>query len=537
MNWRKSLALLLVIVFAVSIAGCGGSNTSSKPTEKTLRVAIGAEPELLDPRRSTGIPETMVENQIFEGLVTRDGTSPAVPGVAEKWEVSADGLKYKFILRANAKWSNGDPVTAHDFEFAWKTTLSPELGSKYADQLYYLKNGQAYNKKQVGADQVGVKALDDRTLEVTLEKPTAYFLNLLSFHTYFPVHKKTVEANASWAADPKTLISNGPFKMAAWAHNSKIELVKNDNYWAKDKVKSNKIDLILSDSATTVLTMFENNQIDAAENPPPPAAEIPRLLKENKMKILPYLGTYYYTLNVTKAPLDNVKVRKALALALDRQALIATLTKSGEKPAMAWVPFGLNDAKPGEDFRKVGGDYFKDKDIETAKKLLAEAGYPDGKGLPPITILYNTSEQHKGIAEAIQEMWKKNLNIQVNLTNQEWKVYLQTRTQGEFQVARSGWIGDYVDPMTFMDMMTSDSGNNHSKWKNAEYDKLVRQAQSTLDQNIRTKAMHDAEKILFDEMPIVPIYFYTSRVLEKSTVKGMLRYVDGAVLMKEAYLE
>ena len=416
--------------------------------------------------------------------------------------------------------------------------LSPELASKYADQLFYIKNGEAYNKKKTTVDQVAVKALDDKTLEITLEAPTPYFLSLTTFHTYYPVHKKTVEANANWNADPKTIIGNGPFKMVSWTHNSKIELAKNEHYWNKGVVKTEKVEINLTDNAKTLVDMFENNQLDTVEpSASLPLAEIPRLIKENKLKIAPYLSTYYYYINVTKAPFDNPKVRRALTLAIDRAKIVELVTRGGEKPAMAWAPYGLPDAKPGDDFRKVGGDYFKDNDIATAQKLLAEAGYPEGKGLPPISLLYNTADQHKVIAEAVQEMWKKNLGVTVNLTNQEWKVYLQTRAEGNYQIARSGWIGDYADAMTFIGNLTTGNGNNHSRWGNPEYDKLVKQAKSTTDASIRMKAMHDAEKILMDELPMIPIYFYTSKCLEKPNVKGIIRDSLGSVYLREAYIE
>ena len=259
--------------------------------------------------------------------------------MAEKWEISSDGLKYKFLLRPGIKWSNGDPVTAYDFEYAWKTTLSADFGSKYAYQLFYVKNGEAYNKQLTTADQVGVKALDDRTLEVLLEKPTAYFLSLTAFHTLYPVPRRIVEANPKWAAEPKTLIGNGPFKINAWVHNSRIELVKNDQYWDAAKVKMSRLDFILTESASTEIAMFDNNQIDMGDNAPP--AEYPRLKKENHLRISPYLGTYFFVFNVTKAPFDNLKVRKALSLAIDRQAIITNVTKGEQIPALAWVPTGL----------------------------------------------------------------------------------------------------------------------------------------------------------------------------------------------------
>lgn len=517
------------------IAGCANSKTTRPDAHKPIRYALESEPETLDPRKMTGSPEMHVVVQIFEGLTTLDANSTPLPAAAERWDVSSDGLTYKFYIRANAKWSNGDPVTAHDFEYAWKTALSPELGSKYADQLYYLKNGEEYNTRKTAADQVGVKALDDKTLEVTLKEPCAYFPSLTAFYTYFPVHKKTVEANPAWASDGKSIIGNGPFKITDWVHNGNMNFVKNEYYWDSAKVKTTALELPIADSNTTRLAMFENNQVDIAMDPP--NAELERLKKENKVTIFPLLATYFYNFNVTKAPFDNVKVRKAFALAIDREAIVQTVTRGGQVPALAWVPPGVPDAKAGDDFRKAGSDFYRNNDIETAKKLLAEAGYPDGKGFPVITITYNTLENHKAIAEALQEMWKKNLGVEVKITNQEWKVFLNTRRQLDFQISRDGWVGDYPDALTFIGLFTSYSGNNSTGWKNSRYDALVAQAKGSLDPAVRMKAMHEAEKILMEDMPIVPIYYYTQPWCIKPNLKGYVRTITDVIYFKEAYVE
>jgi oligopeptide transport system substrate-binding protein len=531
----RNKIIALTLILALAAAAAAGCATATKPAGKHLRYSTGTEPETLDPRKSTGSPEAIAEAQIFEGLTVLNDKDAPVAGVAEKWEVSPDGLTYTFSLRANAKWSNGDPVTAHDFEYSWKSTLDPALGAKYAYQLFYLKNGESYNKGLAAADTVGVKAVDDRTLKVTLEKPTPYFLSLTAFHTYYPVHRKTVAASDKWAADPKTLIGNGPFKVTAWVHNSKLEFAKNEHYWDAAKVKMNKMEFILTDSATTELAMFDNNQIDLGGNVPP--SEIPRLLKEGKLKIAPLLATYFYCFNVTKPPFDNVKVRKAFTLAIDRAAIVKNVTKAGQLPAMAWVPPGLADAAPGSDFRKIGGDYFADNDVATAQRLLAEAGYPGGRGLPPVTLIYNTSEGHKAIAEAVQEMWRKNLGVNVSLANQEWKVFINSRTKGDYQVARHGWTGDYLDPMTFIDMFVPDSGNNDAQYKKPAYEDLVRRAKETNDQAVRMGLMHQAEKLLMDDAVLAPIYYYTNAVLVKPNVKGYVRSITGVFYFKEAYVE
>lgn len=531
-----SIALITVLV-AVVLSGCSSTKTTEKASgAKFIRYSVGVEPETLDPRKSTGMPESKIECQLFEGLTTYAQGDKIVPAAAEKWEISPDGLVYTFTLRSNLKWSNGDPLTAQDFEYSWKTTLSPELASKYADQLYYLKNSEAYNKGKGKAEDVGVKAKDDRTLVVTLHTPASFFPMVLAHHAYYPVHKKTVEANPKWATDFKGFVGNGPFVMTNWTHNSKIELAKNANYWDKAKVKMEKMELFLIDNNSTELSMFESGQLDMGDNPPRP--EFDRLKKENKLVIFPYFGTYYMSFNVTKAPLDNPKVRKALSLAIDRETIVKNIAKGGEIPALAFVPPNAQDSKPGDDFRKVGGDYVKKNDLDTAKKLLAEAGYPDGKGLPPITIIYNTNELHKSVCEALQEMWKKNLGVNVTLANQEWKVFLNSRAKGDYQIARHGWIGDYLDAMTMLGLFVTNGGNNNLQYSNPKYDELIKIAQTSNDPNVRIKAMHDAEKLIVaDDSALAPVYYYTQPSIMKPNLKGLVRSSLGQTYFKEAYLE
>lgn len=530
MSYKKLLAVILAMMMLVTLgAGCRKSGSN----EPVLRYALEAEPATLDPAKSTAIPESLVEAQIFEGLVRLDAKDQPAPGVAEKWDVSADGMKYVFYLRPNAKWSNGEPVTAQDFEFAWKRALSPELASENAYMLFPLKNGQAYNEKKAAADQVGVKAVNDRTLEVTLEKPAAYFVSLMAFHAFYPVHQKTVTASPDkWATDVSTLIGNGPFKISNWVHIGKIEFVKNDNYWDAAAVKLKKMEWPISDSQTTRLTLVENNQADMMVEPP--VVEHDRLAQAGLLKISPYLGVYYYVFNTQQAPFNDPKVRKAFAMAINREPLVKNVIKGGKQPAYAWVAPGLVNAATGKDFREEGGNYAVE-DAALAKKMLAEAGYPDGRGLPPVTILFNTGEMHKSIAEAIQEMWKKNLGVSVNLTNQESKVFLESRTQGAFQIARASWVGDYADPMTFMDVF-KDAGND-AKYSSQAYNRLVQQAQSTNDQKIRMQAMHDAERILFDDAVIIPIYYTTQPFVVKPYVKGYFWSVLGIADFKTAFIE
>jgi oligopeptide transport system substrate-binding protein len=518
---------------AIAIGGC---STSKKKAEGThLRYALSAEPESIDPRMSTSLSAGTVQAQLFEGLTTLDENNRPVAAAAERWEVSPDGRKYVFYLRPGLKWSNGDPVTARDFEYAWKAGLDPELASPNAYMLYCLKNGEAYATKKADASQVGVKAKDEKTLEVELERPTAYFLSLAAFHSYYPLHEKTVAGNSKWSNQAQTVIGNGPFKLTAWVKSSRMELVKNDQYWDAGKVKASKIELFLMDNSSTALSMFESGQLDMADSIPP--SEVPRLLKEGKVKIYPFLGTFYVSFHLAKPPFDNVKVRQAFSLAIDRTAITDKLLRGGQIPAPAFVPPGIADGISSDDFRAKGGALLKDNDFETARKLLAEAGFPDGRGFPVVTFLYNTSESNKMVAEALQEMWKKNLGVQIEVSNQEWKVYWDSLDRHNFQMARESWSGDYPDPLTFLDLYVSGGSNNAPDYRNPAYDKLIAEAQNGIDPVRRMQVLHTAEKMLMDDAVIAPIFFQTNPVLISSRVKGVLRSILGVPYLKSSYLE
>ena len=500
-----------------------------------MRYAVSGEPESIDPRMSTSLSASAVQAQLFEGLTALDENSRPVAAAAESWTVSPDGKKLVFVLRSGLKWSNGDPVTAQDFEYAWKTALSPELASPNAYMLYCLKNGEAYATKKTAAANVGVRAKDERTLEVELERPTAYFLSLTAFHAYYPVHKKTVEANDKWANQPQSLIGNGPFQLKTWVKSSRMELVKSEHYWDGSKVKSPKLELFLLDNSSTALSMFESGQLDMGDSVP--ATEVPRLIKEGKVKVFPFLGTFYVSFNVTKPPFDSQKVRRALTLAIDRKAIAETLLRGGQISALAFVPPGIADASADTDFRKQGADLIKDNDLPTARNLMAEAGFAEGRGFPAVTFLYNTSESNKMIAEALQEMWRKNLGIQIALGNQEWKVYWDSLDKHNFQMARESWSGDYPDPMTFLDLFVSGGSNNAPDYRNPAYDRLIEEAQNALEPGQRMRALHAAEKILLDDAVIAPVFFQTNPVMMRANVKGVVRSILGVPYLKEAYLE
>lgn len=533
-KWLGLAIVLLVVVAGVAVVRGPRRAAPKLAKEQVIRHNLGTEPEKIDPALSTGVPEMNVELHVFEGLTRLNSDGIPQPAVAESWDILDDGLRYVFHLRPST-WSNGEPVTAHDFEYSWKRLLNPATAAEYAYQAYYIKNGQAYNEGKIkDAAQVGVKALDDLTLEVRLQEPTPYFISITAFQALSPVNKKVVETHGdAWATKPETYVGNGPFKLVKWVHNSVMEFEKNDLYWDAENVKLSKLIFTLVDDEKTELTMYETGQIDSTHSAP--VSDIPRLKKEGKLIVGADLATYYYMFNTKVKPLDDVRVRKALSMAIDRKLIVENVTRAEQIPAFALVPFGMPDAKEGEDFREVGGDYFAEN-VAEARKLLAEAGYPEGKGFPELEILYNTSANHKRIAEVVQEFWKKNLGINVTITNQEWGVYLESRDNGRYQVSRAGWVADYNDPMTFIDMWITDGGNNDTFWSNKEYDRLIALAKSSGDADVRMKAMHDAEKILMAEMPIMPIYFYTRPYLQSKRLQDVVRTSLGQEDFKLAWV-
>lgn len=523
--------------------GDGNNPVVEETVEQKIVYNLGADPKTIDPQLNSAVDGSTIIHNAFEGLMREDEKSQIVPGTAESYEVSDDGTVYTFHLRENAKWSDGKPVVAGDFVYAWKRALNPEVAAEYAYQLFYIKNGEAYYNGEGKAEDVGVKAIDDKTLEVTLEAPVPYFLSLASFPTYFPVRQDVVEGNEEkWTLNPDTYISNGPFKMSDWKSKESITFVKNENYWDAENVKLETLEVKLIDDEITYLNAFKSGEIDIIESPP--QAEIPTLLDEGTAKIYPYLGTYFYVINLSdeakkvdpKAAeaLSNPKFRKALALAIDKQLIVDKVAQGGQAAAASYVPAGILDSA-GNEFKK---EYLPATgDIEQAKKLLSEAGYPNGEGAPTITLTFNTGQGHQMIAQAVQDMWKTNLGINVELKNEEWAVFQDTRNNFQYSIARHGWIADYNDPMTFLDMWTTGNGQNNSGYANAEYDKLISQAKVELDDAKRTELLRKAEDMLMEDLPILPIYYYTNVLCIDQNVKGTYKSPLGQMEFRDAYVE
>lgn len=530
---------MVALVVSLALGGCGAPSSSGEGgagggDEQVLNDNIGSEPPTLDPALMTDLTSFQIVNAVMEGL-TRIGPKGVEPGMAESWDVSDDQLTYTFHLR-DAVWQNGDPVTAHDFVYAWLRVLDPKTAAPYAYQLYYVKNAQKYNSGELtDPSQVGVKALDDKTLQVTLEAPTPYFLSLTAFPTLMPVHEATVEANPDWAGEAATYVGNGPFRIAEWVHDSHIDLVKSDTYWDKDTVRLERMHIVMVNEGSTAETMFANGELDSNGSLNP--QDIPQLLASGEAKTSPIISVTSIYFNTKRKPFDDPRVRKAFTLALDRKAIVEQVLKGGQKPALAFVPYGIPNPVTGKDFREEGGDYFQDADVETARRLLAEAGYPNGQGFPKVTYLYNDNDTNRALAEAYQQMWKQNLGVQVELQSMEWKVYLETTKRGEYDLSRGNWVGDYLDPMTFLDLWVTGGGNNRVGWSNREYDRLIAEAKATADQEVRFRNMHEAERILMDEMPVGPIFFGVNVYQEKPYVKGVFRTALGTTDYKWAYIE
>lgn len=512
-------AAAAAIAVGVATAGCTGRVANDG---KTMEFGNGAEPKDLDPHIVTGVPEFHILQNLFEPLVSKDAkTLQPVPGMAESWTISKDGKVYTFKLRANAKWSDGSPFTASDFVYSWTRLLDPKTASEYAYQGYYIKNGKAFNEGKIkDASQLGLKAIDDRTFEVTLEQPVPFFLSLLYHHSLYPVPRKAIEAHKEKWTRPENMVSNGAFKLDKWEMNQVISVVKNPNYWDAATTTLERVNFWPIEKADTEEKMFRSGKLHVTETVPLEKVSTWQADKSGVYNQHPYLGVYYYWFNVTKKPLDDKRVRQALALAIDRDRIVKYVTKAGQIPATFFTPPGTGGYNPKP---RLPADLSQ---LDKAKKLLADAGYPNGKGLPPIEILFNTQDGHKKIAEAIQQMWKENLGINVTLINQEWKVYLDTLRTKNYMTARAGWIGDYNDPNTFLDMFMTDNGNNRCGFANKAYDAILEKASKEQDTAKRLALFDQAEAILMDEVPVMPIYIYTRTYLLKPEVQGFYANVE-----------
>lgn len=515
-------ALLKLLCLALLVS-CGSSenNVTQGNKDKILHFGNGTEPQELDPHIVTGIPEHNIIAALLEGLVAKNPkTLEPEPAVAESWKISEDGKTYTFYLRDDARWSNGDPVTAEDFVWSWRRALLPALGNQYAYMLFSVVNAEAFASGEIDDfSQVGVQAIDAHTLVVNLVNPTPYFLQLLDHYSTYPVHRATIEKfgraderGTRWTR-AGNFVGNGPFVLDTWQLNKVIRVRKNPFYWHSDKVRLNGIDFRPIENVSTEERMFRAGQLHITQTVPIDKVPWYREHRPEVLQVAAYLGTYYYRFNVKSPQFKDPRVRRAMNLAIDREAIVRRITKGGEIPAYTFTPPDTMGYTAPSDLRF---------DPEEARRLLTEAGYPDGLGFPVTELLYNTSEGHQKIAVALQQMWKKNLNIEIGLNNQDWKVFLSSVNLGQYSLSRAGWIGDYVDPNTFLDMWVSGGGNNQTGWSNSRYDEIVlKLAPAASTQGKRYRLLQEAESILLDELPVIPLYIYTSKSLIQPSVHGV----------------
>ncbi len=532
-RWRRGLiALTVTATFALTLSmglGCGGGCASLGAGEdfvagyntEHFTFAVNADPQTLDPGRMSGAPEGRIAFNIFEGLMMPGPTTEnldnpedvVVPGVAESFDVSEDGRTYTFHLRHDARWSNGEPVTASDFERSWQRVLTPDFPGDYVKLMYVIKNSEQYSQGETDDwSQVGVKSLDDHTLEVTLEQPTPYFPEMVAFYTFYPVPVDLVEEHGTRWTRPENIITNGPYKLTSYRPQIDMTLEKNEHYWDVDSLAIDKAIARIIPDTNAVVNAYRTGALHYS-GASLPVAQIASLITHPDFYQEPMLGTYYFRVNLSdeESVLTDPKIRRALAKAVDRRSLVEETMNNLYDVAHGYVPpmamwESTADAPHYNPSR--------------ARELLAEAGYPDGEGLPVFEFLYNTDENHKLIAEAVQSMWERNLGVRIRLVNKEWRTYLLDVTTMNYELARAGWIGDYNDPTTFLDKWQTGDGNNNTGWSDEDYDRLMAEARREEDPDRRLRLLQEAEEILMERGPVIPIYYYTNNVL-------VSRYIDG----------
>lgn len=475
------------------------------------------EPETLDPAKSAGVWEAHIQRDLFEGLVAEAADGALIPGAAKSWTISDDGLTYTFTLREDGRWSDGSPVTAHDFEFAFKRLLDPATASKYAAILYPLAGAEDYNIGRIdNPDAVGVRVLAERGLEITLRAPTPYFLQQLAHHTAYPVSRAAVERHGEDWVKPGRLLGNGAYRLTEWQPQAHVRLDKNPYFHAAGEVRIDTVYYYPTEDRAAAVRRYRAGELDLQYDLPDD--QIP-WLRENlpgELHIAPYLGLYYYSINTKRAPFSDVRVRRALALALRREALVEKITGAGEVAAYSLVPPGVGGYRPAHaDFK----DWDADKRLQEARNLMREAGFGPDSPLQ-FTLSYNTSENHKKIAVAVAAMWKQ-LGVEVELENAELKVHYNKLQEHDFDVARAGWIADYDDAQNFLFLLESNNPElNYAGYSNPEYDALMAEAAVTIDPQQRAGLMRQAEAVALRDMPYIPIYYYVSKNLVKPYVKG-----------------
>lgn len=518
----KKLSFILISLLLL-ITGCSHSTATSKEengknVKQELVANLAGEPYTLDPAFASDTTSYWVIDNLYEGLYRYDRQGNVVEGAASKIDVSKDGKTYTFTIRDGLKWSNGDELTANDFEYAWKRVLNPKTAAYDPSSFYYISGAEEYNTGKGSVEKVGIKAVDAKTLVVQLKTPIKFFPKVILGQAFLPVNQKLVESNKDWAAEANTIVTNGAYTVSSWKHNNELILEKSKTYWDREKITMNTVHFKMVADATTEYQMFKSGELDLVKNLQPEAIEqeknSPEFVNSKQFSV------YTYSFNVKKKPFTNPKIRKAFAEAIDREAITKNISKGGEQPAYGYVPFGVK-APSGKDFRDEVKEYNK-VDKNEAKKLLAEGLAEEGwSKLPEVTIKYNSEGNHKKIAEALQEMFKENLGVNVKLENQEWKTYIDTFKQKNFQIARMGWGGDFLDPYPVLNLYSKNSSSNFTNWSNKKFDQLLEKSLTEQNEAKRYELLHQAEDVLMQEVPIIPVYFSAQNSLVKKNIKGI----------------
>ena len=561
-NRKRLLALALVGVMSLGmlLSGCGGTSaqspspspSASAPAESTptegfdMAVCIASEPQTIDPALNSAVDGAIMTQHMFEGLMKWSDSGHPVnekgnmnyaalaAGQAESYEKTDNGdgtVTYTFKIRSDAKWSDGQPVTANDFVYSWQRLANPLTAADYCYMIDMVQGYAAVNAGEADPTTLGVSAPDESTFVVNLTYDCPYFLEICAFPAAFPVRQDIIEAYGdTWTTDDNSshYISNGPWKLAEWVHDSYIKMVPNEYHYDAANLGPNSLTFQLMEDQNSMLAAYRSGDLQFIEDMP--VDEIAGLLASGELNIVDYIGTYYVCYQTQAEPFDNALVRQAFTLAIDSKYIVEQVTQTGQVPATGFVPAGIYDADAnGDDFRTVGGDYWDapvddatyQANCEKARQLLAEAGYPNGEGFPTVTYLYNTSDAHKAVGEALQQMWQEELGVTVQLQNQEWNAFLETRKKGEYQIARNGWIADYNDPCSFLDMWYTGGGNNDAQYSNPEYDAMIDAAKATSDPAERMSYFHKAEDIIIgQDWALGPIYFYTQKYMMADDISG-----------------
>lgn len=566
MKKAKILSLILAAAMLFTLlAACGGGTGTGEgtpapvdtaPVDTTapvetqpsaggafdLRVCLASEPQTIDPALNSSVDGAIMTQHAFEGLMKWANTgsqsygklyaAEVVPGQAASYEKTDNGdgtVTYTFTLRDGIKWSDGQDVTASDFVYSWQRLATPATAADYCYMIDMVKGYAEVNGGTADPSTLGVSAPDDKTFVVELTYDCPYFLEICAFPATLPVRQDMIEQYGdNWTFEPTSYIGNGAYKMTEWKHNASITMVKNEEYYDYANLGPDSITFQLMDDDNAQLSAYNADELQFIESVP--VDEVASLLTSGELSITDYIGTYYVCYQTQAAPFDDWRVRKAFTLAIDSNYIVENVTQTGEVPASGFVPAGVFDAEgsTGDDFRTVGGDYWDiskeayASNLEEANRLLDEAGYSDRSTFPVVTYLYNTNDNHKAIAEALQNMWSTGLGVTVQIQNQDWSVFLQTRKDGDYQIARNGWIADYNDPISFLDMWCTGGGNNDAQYSRAEYDAAIAAAKATADPVARMQAMHDAEDLIIGEdWALGPIYFYTQKYMLKDDVDGV----------------